>query len=315
MKLTDRDIPISEQIVTKHRKHLQMVGDGTLLEWTMSAISLALQVPAPLPWRRWLAENVLGFTYWLIFLLVLEPGNILRASAAGHTPGFGHELVRILAATLLSAAVTPLLLAVTRRYPITGLARWRHAMMCLIVAASLSFFLIFTSCFLAAWVFEQTWLPLPAEVINQLENNWLLLIFAISAFIAVAQAVSLFHRLVDPQPPIDQSNGLKRVSIKTRTGQSFIDLASVDWIETQGNYLALHVGSDTHLIRETLMKFEAQLDARCFVRIHRRMIVAVDRIREMQAVANGDALLRLANGSELRVSRNYRESIRERWTG
>jgi MFS family permease len=275
----------------------------------------ATEVASPLPWRRWLKENALGFLYWMIFLLVLEPGNILRAIQAGHAPGFGHELVRIVVASCLSATVTPLLLMLSRRFPITGRDRWRHVLISMAAAAGLACILILATCFLAAWIFAHAWFPSMAEVDNQLANNWLLLIYAIGAFLAIAQTVLLFHRIVDPQPPIDKSNGLERVSIKTRTGQSFLGLSTVDWIETQGNYLALHVGSESHLIRETLVNFESQLDARRFVRIHRRVIVAIDRIREMQAVTNGDTILRLENGCELRASRNYRESIRERWVG
>jgi hypothetical protein len=264
---------------------------------------------------RWLRENALGFLYWMIFLLVLEPGNIMRASEAGRAVGVGHEMIRMIAAASLSAAITPILLALTQKYPIVGPQRWRNVLALILAATGLAFFLIVASCFLAAWVFENQLLPVPAEVRNQLGNNWLLLTYAISFFIVIAQAVLLFHRVVDPQAPIDKSSGLERIPIKTRTGQRFLDLSSVDWIETQGNYLALHSGSEVHLIRETLAKFEPQLDATRFVRIHRRIIVALNRILEMQAVTNGDALLRLADGSELRASRNYRETIRERWKG
>ncbi len=91
-----------------------------------------------------------------------------------------------------------------------------------------------------------------------------------------------------------------------------LELANVDWIETQGNYLALHAGPAVHLIRETSVRFEARLDPRRFVRIHRRTIVALDRIRDVAALSNGDASLRLNDGTELRMSRGFRDAVLEK---
>jgi DNA-binding LytR/AlgR family response regulator len=99
----------------------------------------------------------------------------------------------------------------------------------------------------------------------------------------------------------------------TRGRRSYVDLEDIDWIETQGNYLALHVNSSTHMIRATLTNFEAQLDARRFVRIHRRLIVAVDRIRDLRPAGNGDAIVQLVDGRELSASRRYRKIIGQRW--
>jgi two-component system LytT family response regulator len=69
------------------------------------------------------------------------------------------------------------------------------------------------------------------------------------------------------------------------------------------------------MIRATSANFETQLDASRFVRIHRRLIVAVDRIQDVRPVGNGDAILRLVDGRELRASRRYREIIGQRWRG
>jgi hypothetical protein len=56
---------------------------------------------------KWVREDGYGFLYWLAFLLVLEPGNAFRAIRAGQELAFDHEVLRILAAALLGAAVTP----------------------------------------------------------------------------------------------------------------------------------------------------------------------------------------------------------------
>ena len=81
-------------------------------------------------------------------------------------------------------------------------------------------------------------------------------------------------------------------------------------MKTPGNYLALHVGSASHLRpRKPRMRLEPWLDPACFARIHRGAIVAVDRIREMKSLGAGDASLHLKDGTELRLSRNYRERL------
>ena len=85
-----------------------------------------------------------------------------------------------------------------------------------------------------------------------------------------------------------------------------LSVIEIDWVETQGNYLALHVGPFTHLIRETLASFESSLDPDCFARIHRTTLVAIDRVREISPLSNGDASIRLVDNTQLRLSRNYR---------
>ena len=239
----------------------------------------------------------------------------MRALQSGQSLGFGHEALRIAVATLLGAVITPILLGLTRRFPVLGPHRRRHILLHMASVTWLSFVLILFSCFLAAWIFNGMWLPSRSDIHAQLAGNWLLLIFAMCAFIAIAHAVQLFHRIQEPKQELDPDHFIQRVLIKSRTGQSYLSMAQVHWIETQGNYLALHVGDEVHLIRETLLKFEAQLDPAQFVRIHRRMVVAIEQIKEMQSLANGDTALRLLNGIELRASRNYRETILERWHG
>jgi DNA-binding LytR/AlgR family response regulator len=156
-------------------------------------------------------------------------------------------------------------------------------------------------------------LPTLADVSSQLAANWLLLVFAISAFTAISHAVHFFPQHAGEAPALPASQPT-RVAVKTRGRLSYVEVDSIEWIESQGNYLALHVGSRAHLLRETLASFERRLDPDKFVRVHRRTIVAVARIREIRPLANGDSVLVLHDGRELRASRSYRETLRERWS-
>lgn len=116
----------------------------------------------------------------------------------------------------------------------------------------------------------------------------------------------------NPAPP---KRFTDRVLIR-HEGRSFmVRMADVQWIETAGNYVVLHVGKDKHQLRETLTNLEGRLDPGMFVRIHRRVIVAVDSMRELQAWFGGDQIMILKDGTRLRVSRNFREHVADRLSG
>jgi hypothetical protein len=156
------------------------------------------------------------------------------------------------------------------------------------------------------------WVALPYH----LAANWLLLGFIMASLIGFAHARSFYAQLKAPvvaHVEDTPSHGyLSDVTTGTRGQYLSIDLMAIDWIETQGNYLALHEGGKTHLLRETLAAFEPKLDPSQFVRIHRRVLVAANRIREIKPIANGDGLVCLADGTELRLSRSYRTRVHEK---
>jgi two-component system LytT family response regulator len=104
---------------------------------------------------------------------------------------------------------------------------------------------------------------------------------------------------------------LERLVVKSGGRVYFLRLEEIDWIEAAGNYLKLHVGGETHLLRETMGDLEARLDPRQFLRIHRSTIVNVERIQELQPLFHGDYVVILRGGKELTLSRNYRKKIED----
>jgi DNA-binding LytR/AlgR family response regulator len=154
--------------------------------------------------------------------------------------------------------------------------------------------------------------PLGPALVSQFAANGLLLFFATAVLDAIAQALFFFRRAQDAlDAPAPARNGyLTTVPVKERGRVTILELAQVGWIESQGNYLALHAGAVEHLIRATSIGFESSLDPERFVRIHRQTIVALDRIREIATLPSGDATVTLDDGTELRMSRAYREAVR-----
>lgn len=104
---------------------------------------------------------------------------------------------------------------------------------------------------------------------------------------------------------------LDRLVVKAVGRVFFLKTDEIDWIEAAGNYVKLHVGRDAHMIRETMNGIEAKLDPAKFLRIHRSTVVNIDRIKELHPMFSGDYAVILRNGTELALSRNYRERFTE----
>ena len=103
---------------------------------------------------------------------------------------------------------------------------------------------------------------------------------------------------------------LGRIAVKSVGRTVFVNAENVDWLETAGNYVCLHAGKETHVVRETMNQLETQLDPGKFVRIHRSTMVRIDAIREVQPLFNGDRVVILHDGTKLTLSRSYREKAR-----
>ncbi|HEU0174702.1 MAG TPA: LytTR family DNA-binding domain-containing protein [Blastocatellia bacterium] len=102
---------------------------------------------------------------------------------------------------------------------------------------------------------------------------------------------------------------LSRLIVKSAGRVYFIRTEEIDWIEAEGYYARLHVGGKSHLLRETLTNLESQLDQNRFLRIHRSTIVNLERIRELQAQSHGEFTVVLNDGTQLKLSRGYRDRL------
>src|SRR5512134_12319 len=103
-----------------------------------------------------------------------------------------------------------------------------------------------------------------------------------------------------------------RLVVKSGGRLFFLRTDEIDWIEAAGNYVRLHVGTTSHLLRETMNAIEGRLDPEKFFRIHRSRIVNMERIQEMQPWLNGEYAVLLRTGTRLTLSRGYREKLQER---
>jgi two-component system LytT family response regulator len=108
-----------------------------------------------------------------------------------------------------------------------------------------------------------------------------------------------------------ENKSLQRLVVKSAGRVFFLRAEEIDWIEAAGNYLRLHVGKDTHLLRDTMSSLETRLDPRRFLRIHRSTMVNIERIQELQPLFHGDYVVILHDGTQLNLSRGYRHRLHE----
>ena len=101
----------------------------------------------------------------------------------------------------------------------------------------------------------------------------------------------------------------ERLVFKENGRVIFVRTESIDWIEADGNYVRLHAGSESHYVRATLGKLEAQLPPANFMRISRSAVVNLERVKELQPLFYGDYVVILQNGSRLNMTRNYRDRV------
>jgi two-component system, LytTR family, response regulator len=98
--------------------------------------------------------------------------------------------------------------------------------------------------------------------------------------------------------PIRQGREIVRVPIE-----------SIEWIDAAGDYMCIHAGGQTHILRGTMKELEDILDPNLFQRVHRSTIVNLRRVKSLRAHMNGEYFLTLEGAHELKMSRTYRDKV------
>lgn len=126
-------------------------------------------------------------------------------------------------------------------------------------------------------------------------------------------AIGAIAERVTSETPADDpaSESIKNKLLVRDSGVAkVIPFDDIDWVDAAGDYMCVHALGETHIIRITLGELMGKLDDKLFVRIHRSTIVNVQRVVSITPLPKGGSLLELSAGETLKVSRNYRESIR-----
>lgn len=100
-----------------------------------------------------------------------------------------------------------------------------------------------------------------------------------------------------------------RIPVRRDGGIQFVAPDEIDWIEAAGDSVRIHAGKATHLLRRSMGEMLAMIDGKNFLRIHRSTIVRIDRVRELQPYFHGEYVVVLRDGTKLKLSRRYRDSL------
>ena len=99
------------------------------------------------------------------------------------------------------------------------------------------------------------------------------------------------------------------LAVKARGRTVILLVDEIDWVGAADNYLELHAGANTYVVRETMSQLQSKLDPQKFVRIHRSTLVNVGRIKELHPLFAGDQVVLLHDGTKLQVSRTHRQRL------
>lgn len=115
--------------------------------------------------------------------------------------------------------------------------------------------------------------------------------------------------LLSAQAEVRPKAYLTRLPVKDRDRFLLLRVEEIDWVEAAQNYVQIHARKHEYLVRGTMADLEAQLDPVRFARIHRSTLVNLDRIREIRPAWHGDFDVELEDGTQLKLSRHYRDRL------
>ncbi len=124
-------------------------------------------------------------------------------------------------------------------------------------------------------------------------------------------ATQILERL-DKAEPVVNSRYPEAISIKDSGEITRVPVVEIDWVDAAGDYMCIHTrDGQTHILRRTMKELEGELDPRLFVRVHRSAIVNVQTIAKLQMLSNGEHQLLLTNGQSVKVSRSYKDRVKQ----
>ena len=106
-----------------------------------------------------------------------------------------------------------------------------------------------------------------------------------------------------------QEQQSRKLAVRDGGVVTLIPFEQIEWVDAAGDYMCIHVGGETHIMRSTMKELEAKLAGDQFARVHRSTLVNLDKIESIQMLPKGECLLNLGGDNTLKVSRNYRQSV------
>jgi len=126
------------------------------------------------------------------------------------------------------------------------------------------------------------------------------------ALMAAMGKISGMAEQAEPSPVKKEQN---KLAVKESGVTLLLSFDEIDWIDAAGDYMCVHVGSKTHVLRCTMKALEQKLTASSLTRVHRSTLVNLDRVRSITSLPKGECQLHLEVDVDLKVSRKYRKNV------
>jgi two-component system LytT family response regulator len=102
---------------------------------------------------------------------------------------------------------------------------------------------------------------------------------------------------------------LERIAADRDGRVVFVEVDNIECVEARGNYILVHTGAESFLLRSSLQQAEAMLDRTRFLRIHRSIIVNSAHIREMERADGGEYRVTLRSGQKYTASSGFNHNL------
>lgn len=124
------------------------------------------------------------------------------------------------------------------------------------------------------------------------------------------KSFSSFAEIEDNQDGNLIAKESSRLAIRDGGHTTWVEQKDIEWIDAAGDYMCVHAGGVTHIMRKTMKELENELDDTILHRIHRSTIVNIKHVKEMESHINGEYFLTLDSGHRVKLSRTYKNKLK-----
>ncbi len=271
--------------------------------------------------RRHYWEIALG-TAVLFTSLFANIGTVWIEQAREGSPTAMHTaLILEITSHFGLAIAAPFIVWFDHRFPIST-ATWRvsllaHAAFSVVFSLIHVIVMYFSRVFVYGFFeFRYHWESWPAQFFYEYLKDF-------RTYLLIAMLIYLYRFIIrrlqgeagfvsEGKDDSDQRQVNDRFLIKKLGREFLVRLDDIDWIESSGNYVNLHVGNRVYPLRATMTNINDRLSEHGFQRVHRSAIVNLDRVAEIVAFDTGDGEARLVSDATVPVSRRFRKELRQR---
>jgi hypothetical protein len=153
--------------------------------------------------------------------------------------------------------------------------------------------------------------PIVTSMVANLRGDVFIYGAMVGGYYLYAFAASARQREAQPAEPQSPPSYLTRIALRDEGRVEFIEVADVERIEADGDYVWVHAKAGSKLLRQSIGSLEKQLDPAHFARVHRSAIVRLAGIGELQPLFHGEFVAIMRSGARVKVSRTYRSAVTE----